>query len=227
MSYQYIICHYSEIGLKGRNRKFFEQKLIDNIKLALTQNTPGRFSNFQNTYGRVIIKLSEKSSEKKLKETLQNVCGLANFSFAYGVKPEIKDIQNACLQMMQVKKFTTFRITTLRSDKKFPLTSQQINEKIGKYIETKLKKKVKLKNSGAECFIEITNKSAFVYLKKIPAVGGLPVGISGKAVVLLSGGIDSPVAAFFTNKRGVKNIFVHFRFISKRRNRFFEWLPMF
>lgn len=223
MSFDYIVCHYSEIGLKGRNRKFFEQRLVDNTKQALTINAPGSFVFVRKIPGRIIVKLNDTETQKhpapeqircgtgkNIKTILQNVCGLANFSFAWETEQSIQDIQKICHQILVDKKFKTFRITALRSDKNFKLTSQQINEKVGKFIETKLNKKVKLEKPNINCFIEVIDNSAFVYLKKVPAVGGLPVGISGQALVLLSGGIDSPVASFYTNKRGVKNIFVHF-----------------
>jgi len=108
------------------------------------------------------------------------------------------------------KKFKTFKISTKRSEKKFPLTSQQINEKVGGYILKKIKSKVDLENPDVICFVEIVEKYAFLYLEKIRGPGGLPTSVSGKGISLLSGGIDSPVASFLAMKRGVKVIFLHF-----------------
>ena len=108
------------------------------------------------------------------------------------------------------KKFASFRVTTQRSKKEFPLTSQEISEKVGGWIVEKLKKKVDLKNQEATCFIEVVEDYALLYLEKIKGPGGLPTSVSGKVICLLSGGIDSPVAAYEIMKRGVKVIYLHF-----------------
>jgi thiamine biosynthesis protein ThiI len=206
----YIICHYSEIGLKGKNRRFFEEKLIDNIKRLVLKSDDLEFA--KRISGRIIIKLTKKGiqRQKEIKEGLNNVFGIAYFSFAENVKPILKLIQEKAFGLLKDKKFKTFRITTQRSKKDFSLTSQEINEKVGEYILRKLKVKVDLEKPDIICFIEIVDKYAFLYLEKIQGPGGLPAGTGGKAVVLLSGGIDSPVASFCAMKRGVKIIFVHF-----------------
>jgi len=113
------------------------------------------------------------------------------------------------------KEFKTFRVETKRGEKDFPLTSQQINEQVGEYIFEKLnaqglKIRVNLKNPDITCFIEVVEKYAFLFLEKVKGLGGLPVGVSGKAISLLSGGIDSPVASFYGIRRGVQMIFLHF-----------------
>ena len=213
---EYIICHYHEIALKGRNRKFFEEKLVENIKRVLN---PGDFEFVKRISGRILIKLTKEGAkkEKEIKKSLKTVFGIANFSFAISSPQEIKNIQEKALELLKGNKFRTFRITAKRSKKDFSLTSQQINEKVGEYIlkklevrSPKLKIKVKLENPDITFFIEIVEKYAFLYLEKIRGLGGLPVGVSGKVVALLSGGIDSPVAAILAMKRGVKVIFAHF-----------------
>lgn len=212
----YVICHYSEIGLKGKNRKFFEEKLVENIKRVLK---PASFEFVKRISGRIIVKLTKEGmgDEKGMKENLKKVFGIAYFAFATSVPQKIKNIQENALKVLKSKKFKTFRIFTQRSKKEFYLTSQQVNENVGWYILKKLKAKneklkirVDLENPNTTCFVEIVEKYAFLYLEKIKGQGGLPVGVSGKAVVLLSGGIDSPVAAFFAIKRGVRAIFLHF-----------------
>jgi len=218
----YIICHYHEIGLKGKNRRFFEEKLIENIKRVLKASD---FEFVKRISGRLIVKLTKtgNKNQKEIKESLKNIFGIANFSFAETCPQKIKNIQEEALEILKNpdttrlwrsygagKKFKTFRITTQRSKKEFKLTSQQVNEKVGAYILKKLKLKVKLENPDITCFIEIVEKYAFLHLEKIKGLGGLPVTVSGKAVALLSGGIDSPVASFLAMKRGIKVIFVHF-----------------
>ncbi len=205
----YVVCHYHEIGLKGKNRKFFEEKLVQNIKKSLNSD----FYEFvKRISGRVIIRLSKKGqqNQKDVEKSLKRVFGLSSFSFAVHSEQEIQKIKKKAKELMEKKNFNTFRVSARRAEKNFPFTSQQINEKVGAEIVKKLKKKVNLEKPGLTCFIEIVEKYAFLYLKKIKGLGGLPQGVSGKALALISGGIDSPVSAFQIMKRGVKVIFVHF-----------------
>ena len=213
----HIICHYSEIGLKGKNRRFFEEKLIENIKkLALN---PSDFEFVKRISGRIIVKLTKGNykKEEEIADNLKNVFGIAYFAFAFNCPQTMKNIQEKVFEIFKTKKFKTFKISTQRSKKEFPLTSQQINERVGEYILKNFKFQISnfkigvdLENPDITCFVEIVDKYAFLYTEKIKGLGGLPVGVSGKGVVLLSGGIDSPVASFFAMKRGVKIIFLHF-----------------
>ncbi len=222
----YIICHYAEIALKGKNRKFFEEKLVENIKSAIN---PIFFKYVKRISGRIIIELKDDNpSPKKLKEIrdkLSNVFGLSHFSFAKKCSQDIEDIKKEVLETLSKKlnneNIKTFKVETQRSEKNFYLTSPQVNEKVGEFILKNLSKKytkvkpsyiikVDLKNPDITCYIEIVEKYTFVYSEKIPALGGLPVGISGQAISLISGGIDSPVSSFLMMKRGIKIIFVHF-----------------
>ena len=206
---EYVICHYSEIALKGKNRRFFEERLVENIKRVLK---PAQFTFIKRISGRIIIKLTQEGAkkEKEVSRALKNIFGIANFSFAISSSQRIKEIQENAFSLLKDRKFKTFRISAKRSQKDFLLNSQQINEKVGKYILQKKKAKVDLEKPDINCFIEIVEKYAFLYTKKIKGLSGLPVGVSGKALSLLSGGIDSPVASFFGMKRGIKIIFVHF-----------------
>ena len=206
---EYIICHYHEIALKGKNRKFFEEGLVENIKKALPESC---FEFVKRISGRILIKLNEKGfkKKKKIKESLKNVFGIANFCFADSCKQTIGDIKTESLKILEEKKFKSFKISTKRSKKEFPLTSQEVNEKVGELIIERLNKKVDLGKPGVTLFIEIVQDYAFLYLSKIEGLGGLPVGVSGKGAVLLSGGIDSPVAAFLAMKRGIRVVFIHF-----------------
>jgi len=205
----YLVCHYNEIGLKGGNRRFFEEKLIKNIKRVLDAHW---FEFVRRISGRIIIKLSQKGikNSAKITDSLKKVFGIAYFVFSFNPEQRIDKITEKALEILKNKKFKSFRISTQRSKKSFFLTSQQINENIGAAIVKILSKKVRLQNPELTCFIEIVDNFAFLYLKKIRGAGGLPTTTGGKAVALLSGGIDSPVAAFEIMKRGVKIVFLHF-----------------
>jgi len=206
----YVVCHYHEIGLKGKNRDFFERKLVENIKKAIE---PEFFDWVKRFPGRIVLKLTEKGSKnsKKIEQNLNYVFGISYFAFAKATKPQLKEIKKTALELISTQRGKTFKIETKRSDKKFPYSSQRINELVGEYILNHTKDKtVKLENPKIICFVEILPKIAFLYTKKIKGLGGLPVTTAGKVISLLSGGIDSPVASFLIQKRGAKLIFVHF-----------------
>ncbi|MFC1565338.1 tRNA uracil 4-sulfurtransferase ThiI [Candidatus Neomarinimicrobiota bacterium] len=205
----HIICHYSEIGLKGQNRIFFEKKLKENIKYALN---PDSIVNIQRLRGRFLIELTEfgQQSISDIKEILINIFGLAYFAYAYESEPDLDIIKSDSLELMKRIDFDTFRVTARRIDSKFPYTSQQLNEEVGAEIFEILDKKVNLKFPEATCFIDVLDEGTFLFTEKIPSAKGLPIGVSGKAIVMLSGGIDSPVAAYYAMKRGMRVIYVHF-----------------
>ncbi|OGF25270.1 tRNA 4-thiouridine(8) synthase ThiI [Candidatus Falkowbacteria bacterium RIFOXYB2_FULL_47_14] len=212
MRLKYIICHYNEIGLKGDNRHYFEKLLAENIRQALTRESPGGFESVKIVSGRILVILNRKSEKqiRKIESALKNTFGLAYFSLAVESLPAIEQLKTDAWEFIGNKKFSTFRVTTQRSDKNFPLNSMEINAEIGAYLAQKTGKKVKLNNPGLNCFVELANGQAFIYTKKIKGPGGLPVGASGRTAVLLSGGIDSPVAAYRVLKRGCSVIFIHF-----------------
>lgn len=213
MRFEYIVIHYVEIALKGKNRRFFEDILRRNIEKALKRE--GKFI-LKKISGRFIVWLGELKKEgcaisyEKISEILKNVIGIAHFSYALKTSCEIDAIKDAAISLLNGKIFNTFRVSAVRSDKKFLLTSQQVNEIVGKHIAENLFKKVSLKNFDVEVFIEITEDGAFLYLEKEECIGGLPVGVSGKVISLISGGIDSPVSSFYAMKRGCNVVFVHF-----------------
>lgn len=202
-----VLIHYNEIALKGKNRKFFEDKLVDNIRISLK----GLSKEVKRTYGAVFAELKPKADIAEVKEKLQKIFGIAYFVITEECDADIKKIEKKTLQMLKDKKFKTFRIETKRSDKQFPLDSQEISIRLGGLVLDNFSGiKVDLRHPELTVFVEISPKGAFIYFEKIQGVGGMPVGCGGKAVALLSGGIDSPVAAWRIMKRGVNTIFVHF-----------------
>ena len=119
-------------------------------------------------------------------------------------------LQEDLWKLVSPRKFETFKIDSRRANKKYPLSSQQMNELLGDVIRTRSGQTVRLEGPELTCYVDIVEQSAFLYFRKLKGVNGLPVSSSGKVVVLMSGGIDSPVAAFKVLKRGCRAIFVHF-----------------
>ena len=204
----YVIVHYDEIGTKGKNRKFFEYQLIDNIKKALADHPP---SSVRRGYGRIIVKLSRVTDFRPIADRLSIISGIVNFSPAYRSRWDIEDLKEVLSILVKDRSFNSFKIDTRRSDKSFPLNSIKVNSILGEHV---LKEKdgvrVDLKQPELTCFVELSNKEAYIYFEKHKGSRGLPSGIGAKTVALLSGGIDSPVASYRIMRRGSVCVFVHF-----------------
>lgn len=193
--------------MKGGNRQFFENKLKSNIQAALKDFGPIMI---RDLFGRYLIEYNESWNEEKLKASLLKVFGIEYFALVWNSELDIKVIGRDLLALLKKEKFKTFRITTRRANKAFALTSQQVSEQLGELVMTKMKKKVDLHNPEINCRIDILAKFALIYFEKIECRGGLPVGVSDKLLCLISGGIDSPVAANLMQKRGSEIVFVTF-----------------
>lgn len=191
-----VVIHYGEIGLKGGNRPFFENRLVENLRKATGAKA-------EREYGRII-------AENKNTRALKNVTGIAFFSPALRAQLDIDDIKEKALKVGKQGKKKTFAVISKRSNKNFRYNSRQLNEIVGDHIRRKLKMKVDLGRPQKKVYIEIGEKAAYIYDRKIKGPGGLPVGVSGKVVCLLSGGIDSPVASYMMMKRGCTVVFLHF-----------------
>lgn len=202
-----VVIHYSEIGLKGQNRVMFENRLIENIKRALSDLLPVRI---EKAFGRFYFLLPEHARWHAVEERLAKIFGIAYFAPAVLIAQEMELIEKVALVLMAGKKFGSFRITTRRSQKHFPLTSMEINRRIGAAVQTRTGARVDLSNPEQNLVIEIFDKYALLYTDRFEGLRGLPSGVSEKAVSLLSSGIDSPVASYKIMKRGVRVVFVHF-----------------
>lgn len=202
-----LIRYNGEIALKGKNRTKFQWQLMTNISCALKGVSCG---NVQRLGARMILALTSESPRDIIREHLSAVFGIANFSEAIIVGRDIKAIREAAWEIAEKVNFKSFKIITRRSDKSFPLNSDQINRDIGTHLQTMSGAVVKMDNPDFTCFIEITPQAIFISTEKIPGPGGLPVGSSERAVSLISSGIDSPVASYKLMKRGVKLTYVHF-----------------
>jgi len=201
-----ILLRYGELFLKGGNRHFFERTLIGNIKAALA----GFKYNLIITRGRYIVSDYDAAFESALAGKIKDVIGLCSMSIAYRIKTDPDILFQANLSLAPDS--GTFRCTVHRADKTFALNSQEFAAQAGAYILShKPALRVDLHKPKTEIFTDIREDGySFVYDNETPLLKGLPVGTAGRALVLLSGGIDSPVAAFQMAKRGLKPVYLHF-----------------
>jgi thiamine biosynthesis protein ThiI len=206
------IVHYHELALKGRNRDFFEQRLLHNIRTALKDLGATRIENLRS---RIRIVLPERVTDQIVIDRLRRVFGVANFALAHAValdlsKPDLHELMRGIGGAVSGRVFESFRVTAKRADKRLALTSMDVEKAVGRYVCDVSGKKVNLTDPDLTVYIELLAKDAYYYLEKIQGPGGMPVGVSGKVACLISGGIDSPVAAYRMMKRGCNAVFVHF-----------------
>jgi tRNA uracil 4-sulfurtransferase len=206
------IVHYHELALKGRNRDYFEQRLVRNIRLALKGLGVKRIESLRS---RIRVVLPPSVPDEIVKDRLARVFGIANFLIAQTVPlemthPDLSPLNAAIGQDIQHRTFATFRVTAKRADKRLTLTSMDVERDVGKYLCALTGKKVSLTNPDLTVYIELLSKEAYYSADKVAGPGGMPVGVSGQVACLISGGIDSPVAAYRMMKRGCRALFVHF-----------------
>ncbi|MBQ7913896.1 MAG: tRNA 4-thiouridine(8) synthase ThiI [Clostridia bacterium] len=203
---QVLIIRYSEIHLKGNNREFFENALITNIKTALK----GYTFVFSRSNARYVIRNFDTMLLDEIVDVVTNVFGVHSVSVAEEVESNYQAISQAALAIAPTT--GTFKVNTNRADKRFPIPSMKLSADVGgDILEQHHDLKVDLMNPQHVVNIDIReNGKTFVYSKVIKAVNGMPVGTGGKAVAMLSGGIDSPVAVYMMAKRGMTIRCVHF-----------------
>ncbi|ACJ16341.1 Hypothetical thiI [Thermococcus onnurineus NA1] len=196
-----ILVRYGEIAVKGGKRREFERRLVENILAALERK--GIKAKARLIRGRILIEAPDEAAE-----IIAKVPGVVSVSPAREMNyEEVPDYLKEALKGLNPR---SFKVETQRLDKAFLKTSVEVNREIGAFIVREFGWKVDLENPELTIGIEIIKGKAYVFFEKIKGVGGLPVGTQGKVVVLLSGGIDSPVAAFLMMKRGAEIIAVHF-----------------
>jgi tRNA uracil 4-sulfurtransferase len=206
------IVHYHELALKGRNRDYFEQRLVRNIQLALKDLGAKRVESLRS---RIRVVLPPNASDEIIQDRLARVFGVANFSLAHALPldlatPDWEPLKQAVGQEVQRRSFSTFRVSAKRADKRLGPTSMDVEKNIGAYLCALTGKKVDLTNPDLTVHIELLSRDMYYSINKIAGPGGMPVGVSGKVACLISGGIDSPVAAYRMMKRGCTAAFVHF-----------------
>lgn len=205
---EFILIRFGELALKGKNRKQFEVQLQENIKSQLK----GLQIKIQRTFGRMYIFLNGEDYEL-VKSKLKNVFGIKSFSPARKAELDLEDIRRVALDMLRSvqPQPATFKVNVRRPNKRFPYNSGEMNHLVGAHLLIHTEHiKVDVHQPDVEVLIEIRDDGAYVMCERIEAVGGLPIGTSGKAMLMLSGGIDSPVAGYLCLKRGVRIEGVHF-----------------
>ncbi len=202
-----VIVHYHEIALKGRNRPWFIKRLVSNLRAVTADLDVARVHALM---GRIEIVLGPTADWNLVRERISRIFGAANFSRARRTGRSVDVLADSILEDLRVRDVETFRVTVKRADKAYPLTSPQIEREVGGRIKAARGWTVNLSNPELVVFIELLPREAFYAFDKHAGPGGLPSGVSGHVMCLLSGGIDSPVAAYRLMKRGCRVRFVHF-----------------
>ncbi len=201
-----VIVRYCEIHLKGKNRGYFEKVFMNNLEKALT----GIRHEMHKPSGRYVVENFDEGRADEIVERLRKVFGTHTLSVGYKVEADMQKIYEAVKVI--APKEGTFKVETNRGDKKFPLNSMQINAQIGgRLLDDFPSLKVDVHNPQMVVSIDVReNGTALVFGGVVKAAGGMPVGTAGKGMLLLSGGIDSPVAGYMIAKRGMKIEGLHF-----------------
>lgn len=196
--------------LKGKNIKFF----IKAIRSHVRQNLKAFDIDYEMTHDRIYINYDEKDEEKVI-EQLSKVQGIFSISIIYNAKPDLDDIVDVSVKVLDqylTSKDTSLKIDTKRADKNFPLQSLEVTKLIAPRILSQMKRKidVDVRNPDQVLHIEIRRDQTFIYLNQIPMMGGYPYGVAGKGLMMMSGGLDSPVAAYLAMKQGIEVELIHF-----------------
>ncbi|MBI3287763.1 MAG: tRNA 4-thiouridine(8) synthase ThiI [Chloroflexi bacterium] len=202
----WAIIHYGELALKGKNRPAFEKQLRRNIRRALG----GLTAEIERSHGRFLLRWEGDTPWSEVRSRLEVVFGTAYFAPARVVDLDLQQLKRAVAELAGERSFSSFRIRTRRAEKRFLLTSQETDRDLGAWVQTMTPARVDLTHPEVTFYVEVLPGRAVLYAEKIPGPGGLPVGASGRVVSLVSGGIDSPVAAWLLMKRGCRAVILHF-----------------
>jgi len=201
------LVHYHELGLKRGNRPLFLRHLARNLRRAtsdLGPLTPRQVS------GRVLLDLENHPDPAAVRDRVRRVCGVSSFALAYRVASTVEAMKSIIAWLVEGRTFASFRITARRAFKTYPMTSVELNRELGAFVLERVASRVDLRHPEVEIHVEVMPAETFIYVDPVPGPGGLPIGASGTVAALLSGGIDSPVAAWRMMKRGCRVLFVHF-----------------
>jgi thiamine biosynthesis protein ThiI len=202
-----IVIHYQELALKGKNRPWFIGRLLRNLRRALVDLD---VVEVRALMGRIEVKLGPNANRELAGERIRRTFGIANFSYARRTPLDLDVIARAILEDLADRTCRSFRVSVRRADKRFPMTSPQVEREVGGRIKEARGWTVDLDEAELTIHLELLTHEAFYFFGKERGPGGLPTGTAGRVACLLSGGIDSPVAAHRMMKRGCAVSFVHF-----------------
>lgn len=212
-----IVVHYKELALKGKNRPWFVQVLVRNLRAALAGLD---VRTIRSVMGRIEIELgsdlpspepqASSLAWEKVRDRVRRVFGIANFSYAGRGPLDLKALAATILADLEDRQTESFRVSARRADKRFPFTSPQIEREVGGLIQEAKGWRCDLDHPAFTIHIEMLSDGAFYFFGKEPGAGGLPTGTGGRVACLLSGGIDSPVAAYRMMRRGCTVLLIHF-----------------
>ena len=213
MHYDYILIRYGELALKGKNQKEFLQKLNRNIKEHVKADV-GENPRIEREQGRLLLYL-DGAEPSKYYNALNHVFGISSYSPVLRTSLKMEDIFAGALsefkQAMGERKTVSFRITARRANKLFPLSSMELANEVAQFIFEHIEGlTVDLKHADIDLKVEVRDEFAYITTQKLPGLGGLPLGSGGKGMLLLSGGIDSPVAGWSMMRRGMTVEAIHF-----------------
>ncbi len=202
-----VIVHYHEVGLKRGNRPLSLRHLRRNLARATSDLGPVRVRQLS---GRILLDLDGHPAPEMVRARALGVCGVASVALAYRVTSTLDAMKAVVGELVQGRTFGSFRISARRAFKTYPMTSVELNRALGALVLERVPTRVDLHNPELEIHVEVMPAETFVYVDRMQGPGGLPVGASGTVAALLSGGIDSPVAAWRMMKRGCRVLFAHF-----------------
>lgn len=206
MLYDHIVVRYGELSTKGKNRKEFTRQLTSNIRKRLKDHEKLTFNMLHDG---LFIKLNGEDYSV-IKEELKDVFGYSYFSGAIRVGKDIEEVKKVTLKLAENRDAKTFKIATKRHDKSFPMRSDEINRALAGNILHNTSLLVDVHEPDLMIYVSVDKDFIYVMDEKVRGGGGYPTGINGMAMVMMSGGIDSPVAAYMTMKRGLRIECIHF-----------------
>ena len=203
----HVIVKTHELALKGKNRPWFMRRLVNNLRVAT------RGTGVQKVWqGHMLVGLTlrDEADWLAVSDRVKQCFGVAKFFKAYEVPLDLEKVKEALPPLLEERVFESFRMTANRADKRFPFTSEEINRDLGAYVKDFTGARVDLSKPELQIYLDVLPTGILLYFDEVRGYGGLPVGVSGDVMAMLSGGIDSPVAAWQMMKRGCRSQFVHF-----------------
>jgi len=204
---KFVVVHYKELALKGKNRPWFIQLLVRNLKVALAGL---HVAAVRSIMGRIEVELGDDTPWDEVRARLGRVFGIANFSAANRAPHDFAALARSILGDLGDRQAASFRVSATRADKRLPFTSPEVEREVGGLIKQAKGWRVDLERPALTIHVEMLPDHAFYFFGKESGAGGMPTGTGGRVACLLSGGIDSPVAAYRMMRRGCSVLLIHF-----------------